>query len=530
MSLHPLVESLESRTLFAGVTILATGRLGGLEGWVQTTANEITARLGGPAQVPQYVMTIEPDPATGNLIPTVAQVAGTGSPQTSTSGEILLLINYFDISANASYSSAKIGSVIANYLISTPVGGVTLASLPIHEIGLSRGAALMDGISQTLGESGVWVDQQTFLDPDPIAAQGDPPAAVYDNVAFADDYWRTDNSGTGINDGQPVDGAYNLNVEWLDANSAGYVTPHLAPGGYYNGTIDLTATQGGDGPIDPSWYGTTPLTPARDATGFIYTSLVGGARPAAGLWAASGGTGVRTAAGQSGVQWGNVTDLSIASGSSVTAGSAIQVSFIHQDRGSGDTVTFFLDTDRNPYNNTFAADLGSMNLAEADMVSQGSATLSTANVPNGQYWLVAQVTNAQGLTRYAYNAVTSPLTVVQPLTTAVEGRVVIQGNTDAAAEGLLSGFEVVAIQHLSAVKVIRLTTTTAADGSFTFSNLVPSRRVIVQVLPHKGYTIAPHTHASYTLKLTSGQVVDVPVFSEVPIVVTSHHPKPSKKK
>jgi hypothetical protein len=521
---------LESRTLFAGVTIIANGRLGTMTGWVQTMADEITNRLGGPAQAPQYVMTIEPDPATGDLIPTVAQVAGTGSPQTSTSGEILLLINYYDISPNPSYSSTYIGSVIANYLMTTPVGGITLASLPIHEIGLSRGAGVMDGISLALGQAGVWVDQQTYLDPDPIAAQGDPPPAVYDNVTFADDYWRNDNTGSTANNGQPVDGAYNLNVSWLDADSAGYVTPHLAPAAYYNGTIDLLATQGGDGPIYPSWYGETASMPPRDATGFIYSTIVGAPRPASGVWPASGGTGDRTPAGQSGQQWGNITDLAIGNGSSMTAGQPLQVNFIHQDRGGPDTVTFYLDTDRNPYNNNFVANVGSESLAEADMISDGSATLSTANVPDGKYWLCAEVTDSQGQTRYAYSAVTAPLTVVSPALAAIAGSVIIQSNPDAAAEGLLAGDRVIATEHLASGKVLKLTTTTAADGSFTFSGLTPGRRAVVQFFTGASYTLVPHARSTYTLKLITGQVILAPVFSEVPFVPSAHRPKPGRKK
>jgi hypothetical protein len=531
MSQRPFIaEPLESRTLFAGVTIIANGRLGTLDGWVGTMANEITARLGGPAQVPQYVMTIEPDPNTGLLVPTVAQVAGTGTPQTSTSGEILLLVNYYDISANPSYSSQDIGSVIANYLLTTPVGGVALTSLPIHEVGLSRGAAVLDGVSLTLGEAGIWVDQQTYFDPDPIAAQGDPPLTVYDNVAFADDYWRNDNTGSASNNGQAVDGAYNLNVSWLDANSAGYITPHLAPAGYYNGTIDLLATQGGDGPIYPAWYDEAAGMPARDATGFIYTSIVGAARPASGVWAASGGTGDRAAAGQSGQQWGNVADLSIANGSTITAGDTLQVNFIREDRGGADTVTFYLDTDRNPFNDNNAATLGSESMVEADMVSNGSATLSTANVPAGKYFLCAQVTNSQGQTRYTYTAVTAPLTVVSPTGAGVQGSVIIQDNADAAAQGLLIGLRVMATEHLANGKVLRQNTTTAADGTFRFNGLVPGRRVVVQFFNPAGYTVAPHTHNTYSMKLLSGQVITTPVFSQIPIVPTAHRPKPKLQK
>ena len=224
-----LIENLESRTLFAGVTLLATGRLGGTNGWEQSLANAITAKLGGPSQVPEYVLSVNADPTTGNLVPGINHVAGTGTPQTSSSGQIIVLVDYFNISADSSYQTTNIGGVIANYLMTTPVDGVLLTQLPIHEVGVSRGTGIMDQISNVLGQAGIWVDQETNLDPNPIAAQGDPPTAIYDNVAFVDNYWRNDGSASQINDGHFVNGAYNLNLTWIDADSAGYVTPHLGP-------------------------------------------------------------------------------------------------------------------------------------------------------------------------------------------------------------------------------------------------------------------------------------------------------------
>ncbi len=267
------VETLEPRRLFAGVTVLATGRLGGTNGWMQTMANEITAKLGGASQVPQYVLTVDANPSNEQLFASISHVSGTATPQTNTSGEIIVLVNYYNISANPIYPGSYIGSVIANYMMSTPVDGILLASLPIHAVGVSRGSSLMDGMAQTLGQAGVWVDQETYLDPDPIAAQGDAATTIYDNVAFVDNYWRNDGSASQINDGDPVNGAYNLNLPFLDTDSAGYSTPHLAPAGYYNGTIDLTATQSGEGPIYSDWYGNTPTMPGATPPDFCIPRL-----------------------------------------------------------------------------------------------------------------------------------------------------------------------------------------------------------------------------------------------------------------
>jgi hypothetical protein len=379
--------------------------------WMQTMANSITAQGGGSSQVPQFVLTVDQIPNTGNLAASISQVAGTGSPQSNGSGEIIILIDYYNISANADYGSTHIGSTIANFLMSTPVDGINLASLPIHEIGVSRGAGILDGVNLALGQAGIWVDQETYLDPEPIAAQQDPPSTIYDNVEFVDDYWRNDGSAAQTNDGNPVNGAYNLNVSWLDGNDAGYSTPHLAPAGYYIGTIDQNATQSGEGPIYSNWYGDTPTMPARNATGWIYSQEVGASRPSSGLWAASGGTAARTAAGQSGTQWGNLSDLTLTSGSTITSGDPINASFIYQDRGGADTVTFYLDSDRNPFNGSFAATLGSFNLPQSSVSAGDNASLSTTGVAAGTYWVCAQITDAAGNTRYAYSPVNSPLTI-----------------------------------------------------------------------------------------------------------------------
>jgi hypothetical protein len=480
-----LIESLEPRMLFAGVILEATGRLGGTDGWMQSMADEITSRLGGPSQVPQFILTVDSDPSNGNLVASIAQVSGTPTPQENSSGEMIVLLNYYDISANPSYSSQYIGSVIANYFTTTPVDGVLLASMPIDELGVSRGASILDSVNLALGQSGVWVDQETYLDPDPIAAQGDAPSTVYDNVAFSDDYWRNDGSQAQTNDGNPVDGAYNLNVYWLDSEDSGYSTPHLAPAGYYIGTIDQNATYSGEGPIYSEWYGDTPTMPARDATGFIYTNLVGAARPLSGVWAASGGTGTRTATGQVGTQWGNLTDLAVTSSSTVAVGNLMNVDFIRQDRGSADTVTFYLDSDRNPYNGNFAANLGSFNLAQANAITQGSEQLSTAGVAPGTYWLCAEVTNAQGDTRYTYESVTAPVTV--EASASITGKAFndlnANGVQDSGEPGLAGRTVYIDLDGSGQYESTDPSTITDANGDYTISGLLPGTYSVSEVVP-----------------------------------------------
>jgi hypothetical protein len=511
---HSFVESLESRTLFAGVTLLATGRAGPINTWMQTAASYITNNEGGPSNVPQFILTVAPNNTNGNLVASISQVAGTGTPQASSSGEIIVLINYTNISTNASYHLNYIGSVVADYLMTTPVDGVVLASLPIHEIGFSRGAGLIDEVAHTLGQSGILVDQETYLDPDPLAIDNDVPSTIYDNVEFVDNYWRNDGTNDPAGEGQSVNGAFNLNAEFLDTNHAGYTDAHDAPTGYYAGTIDTTATQGGDGPIYSNWYSTTPTMPARNETGWVYSQEVGAPRPLSGLWSASGGTGARTAAGQVGTQWGNITDMTIPNGTTVSAGSSIQVDFLHEDRGGGDTVTFSLDSNRNPYSNSVVANLGTFNLAQSNTVAAGNEVLSTAGVAPGTYWLCAKITNGQGNVRYAYESVTAPLTDESPTTTAIEGAVVLANILGTTNSGSLAGFEVTLTQHIKHAKTQKFTAVTNAAGAFAFNNLTAGASDIVHLLPRKGYKTAPHARTSFTVNTREGQVISGLTFSD----------------
>jgi hypothetical protein len=516
-----VMESLEQRQLFAGVTILATGRLGGTGGWMQTMANDITAKLGGAAQAPQYLLTVDANPTTEALFATISHVNGTGTPQTSSSGEIIVLVDYYNISANPIYSSTYIGQVIANALMTMPANGVTLASLPIHEIGVSRGAALFDGANLVLGQAGVWVDQETYLDPNPIAAQGDPPSVIYDNVEFVDDYWRNDGSALQTDDGHAVNGAYNLNVYWLDSEDAGYSTPHLAPAGYYDGTINQTSTYSGEGPIYSEWYGDTPTMPARNATGWIYSDLVGDARPLSGVWTASGGAGARTAAGQSGTQWGNVADLAITSGNNVSLGDTFNASFIHQDRGNADNVTFYLDTDRNPYDGAFAANLGTVKFGVTSTTANATETFNTAGVAPGTYWLCAQTTNGAGEVRYTYSPINVGLTI-HPATTAAGGTSAIAGSVvnDTIGNGIsypgepgLAGVTVfVDLNGSSQLEPGDLTAVTDVNGDYTISGLASGVPFYVGEITPSGYrqTGAP----SGPVTVAAGQTATVADFAD----------------
>lgn len=406
----PLIESLESRTLFSSLSILATGRLGTLGGWMNVMSNEITNRAGGASEVPRYVLSIGPDgPTHYPVVETLNHVGGTPTPQNSDNADIIFEIDYFSISADIGYSLDEIGEVVANYILNSTVDGVRLAELPIHTIGVSRGTGLMDELAKHLGRNGVWVAQQTNLDPAPIGAMWDEPPVVYDNVQFMDNYWRSDGDPSNLMtdgaDGVPVSGAYNLELPWLDDNKVVGELTHLRPVGWYIGTINQNLSNSGEGPIRPAWYDTSLGRPARNQSGFIYSSLGGADRPLSGVWSYSGGSGARnTLTGQASVgQWPNISDVAINGGNTFISGDGIQLKYIQQDRDSSSTVTFFIDQDRNPYNNNMVRSLGSKNHTQSGSPGSSALNVSTNGLSAGTYWICAKIDDGQGHYRYSYS-------------------------------------------------------------------------------------------------------------------------------
>jgi hypothetical protein len=404
------VESLERRQLLAGVTLVFPAFDGGLTGWVDSTVSAITSELGGPQNVPAYTLTIAPNSDGTLAVQGVTQTSGTATPQANNPGQILVIVDYTSVSANPAYPASATADLVANFMENDPVDGVTWADLPIHIISTSIGTAVTDSLAQNLDESGIWVDQETYLDPHPDPGDGfdDPPNTVYDNVEFSDDYWRTDGqSDSEYPNGAAIDGSYSLELPWVESDYSGFAIAHLAPPAYYIGTIDpsLIGQSDGDGPIHSDWYGSgsTPTTfPSATQTGFLYSNIDGGTRPASGLWAASGGTGVRSTVTHTGLQWPNVSDID-PSASTAASGGTLDINFIHEDQSEADSVTFYLDSDQNPYDGA-TYKLGTQTgLASSTSIASGSYDASLKGVAPGTYYVVARATDSSGLQRYDYS-------------------------------------------------------------------------------------------------------------------------------
>src|SRR5689334_17641753 len=160
-------ETLEARTLLAGVTLVTHGRVGHLWGFVDTVTADISARVGGAAQ---YILKLTPDATDGHLVPTITHVANTPLPQNTANGEIIIELDWTSVDSDINYPLWYVANAVTNVWLNSTFDGVRLAELPLHGISISRGTGLLDEISRSLASAGVWVDQETYCDPNPVAA------------------------------------------------------------------------------------------------------------------------------------------------------------------------------------------------------------------------------------------------------------------------------------------------------------------------------------------------------------------------
>ncbi len=402
------IETLESRCLLSGVTILTHGYNGSITGWVAGMSSAIAERAGGASDVSQYTMIVNHGGSDNKVqVLSLSLDAGSPSPTATKSGEIIIKLDWSQIS-DGSVSSRVVGDVVADFMLDSHAGIPALADFPIHLIGHSRGASVNVEIADRLGSHGIWVDQQTFLDPHPVdgvndflnADFGDVPMSVGENVIFADNYWRSNGQVTAFDfNGEPVTGAHNQNL-LASVQQNFIVSAHESVPAYYHGTIDFNATTNGEEPIFDSWYDDSDARPARDQTGFVFTQIAGGARPADGLSAQHGGTASRVSLDQTGQQWANVGDLKILGDTSIPVGHNLKLSFTTQDHDSPSTVEFFIDPDRNPLNGN-AGSLGTRTFGESDTVDVHRVTAFTSGLPRGKYFVFAKITDTQGNVRYA---------------------------------------------------------------------------------------------------------------------------------
>lgn len=394
-----MYEHLEQRNLLAGVTILAHGLNGNINGWIDEAADGIAERLGGPGAMSVYTMEVgssgvksfEPDDGYGDYMKT-------------TTGELVIRVDWNDVSGNpVDDPTDEVAEDIANYLLAARTSKKLppIAELPLHLVGHSRGGSLATEIAKYLGRRNVLVDQVTYLDPVAAGVEilgrdfGDPQLRNWDNVVFYDNYWRTDGKSNLDPDGSAVSGSLNNELKVVQDNFT--ISAHNAVTAYYVGTVDVNATDGGDHPIRSVWYQNG--NPARDATGYAYSRIGGLARPGAGLGPLGRGTAERRGTGDEGLQWPGAVEVKPRGGTEFIAGQDFSIALRGGDRDDEARVTLFLDADRNPYNGA-GAQIGSARMSGA--VTDRVYGANAAGVAPGTYALAARMTDGAGQTRWFY--------------------------------------------------------------------------------------------------------------------------------
>ncbi len=306
----------------------------------------VAARVG-ISSVAQYRLQVDNnggDITVSNISP-VGGSPGYGSPQNST-GEIILRVDWSDldggIHALNSTPTGDVANVLANYLETTQIGGRWLYEAPIHLVGHSRGASLITVLAERLGESGIWVDQFTILDPHPVDGVrepfvptqpdfGDGAISVWDNIMFADNYWRTDGDHNPDFTGEYVAGAFNteLNENLLEGDGYQFLSDlvgeHADTHLWYHGTVDSFG-EFSDGektivePTSSDWYSPSAylavdggIPTGRDDTGFAFSRIGGYSRPSAGLVSFLGGSASRDPVPSATPEWANVGYLDVES-------------------------------------------------------------------------------------------------------------------------------------------------------------------------------------------------------------------------
>ena len=395
------MEPLDPRRLLSGVTLITHGQGGSAGGEVAATADRIAQRAGRAAQ---YVMTVESAGLAGARVTSFTKDDDSPAIEDAPSGEMIIKLDYGDVNTLPTSIAAD---AVAKYMLDN-----NLAEQQVHLAGPSRGGSLVSILAASLGRRGVWVDHVTYIDPVPaesVVPIGpiDGPMRVTDNVAFADNYWRSDDNVLSGFDGQHVDGAHEGNLNFtVEVDNDG--DPHVGAGAYYIATINPNE------PIVPparaSWFKGTPDAPARDQTGYVFSRIVGGARPADGLHPNFGGAAHRDAVSRTGAQWANVAGVTLIGGSrSVPRGTTTHVALHYGDADGRATVSLFLDRDENPYNANAVTRFARRSLpaTEHNAVRLSGPTYEAAP---GTYHVYAQITDADGHVRYAYAPQTLTIT------------------------------------------------------------------------------------------------------------------------
>ncbi|MBC8106255.1 MAG: hypothetical protein H7Z14_06665 [Anaerolineae bacterium] len=406
------MDRLEPRQLLAGITLITHGYQsnGVAPQWLDRMAEVVDRRIEPQSgslwsDVALYRLQITP---AGTGVASFTRTNGP-APSTSSTGEAVIVLDWAAASDSifGNPSTAVVAPVVASALLGA---GASLGfastsgalAVPLHLIGHSRGGSMVSEIARVLGQSGIIVDQVTTLDPFPLGPDPGPDgsADIYDNVVFADNYYENTDSFV---HGDTVAGAANNGPLNLPGGAS---LAHSDIHTYYHGTIGRAATGDGDVTLNPAWYTSTTQ---RATTGYDWSRVSGGARPAAGLSSLGGGSAARLHVNTTANPlWPNVVFSSITGGTNgfVANGQNLTFNFRHQTHNTSTEIDFYLDTDTNVFNG-FHRTVGAapsntlLDTGATPNSLPGSTNFlwSTANTTPGAYYVHALITNGAGKVR-----------------------------------------------------------------------------------------------------------------------------------
>ncbi len=420
----------------AGVTVITHGYESVFQGyplWVDSMAQAITNAAGQKGlKTAWYHLQIGGNTFTG----LTGNLTNRSATAASDAEEIVLTVDWsaladhtVDSLAGQNATSSDIAPWIAAALLTKNQAGFSMANYPIHLIGHSRGGSVMLETAKILGSYGIWVDHVTTLDPHPLGitdpgvifgnTRFDATPILYENVVFADNYWRTDFYPL-VPAGQAITGAedHQLDDSKFPVPTISD-TPHSDVHSWYHGTIygdgGYPANDGPNGVgganIPDSWYSSP--NPARNLGGFFFTRIENNFmhyRPvySSAIGQAFGGRAQRAVSSRAGgTQWANIGQIHIPAdpNNKFTQGDNLTVTYKYQDRDSGVLIEWYIDTDANPFNNSSAPIFTQTLDATGDKVVNGSATISTAGLTTGYYrGLFAKIISLNNNTvRYDYS-------------------------------------------------------------------------------------------------------------------------------
>ena len=431
MSLLVLIAIGCHRVQAAGVTIITHGFSGNADGWVLGMAGGIPGHPDFPGtNVICYEVTAS---YSSGFVVTSRKLAG-GSPLTDPTAEIAIKLDWGPLAGFFSqYDTYEVAAAVVPKIVQAnfipELGGHTLAELPLHFIGHSRGGSLVCEMAGLLGINGIWVDQVTTLDPHPVNNDGnsdplfvvDAPLRIYDNVLFADNYYQ---DFGGYPHGQFMPSSYNRE---LTALPGGYSSAHSDTHLWYHATLDF------HDPADDSeallygseriiWFTPYELTGGR--AGFHYSRLGGGDRlsvsrpagagsdfPAYGYnqrWNLGPGNNTnRTPLWANNGNWGSLIRLNLAGTNLMAQGQSNFAKINYQwakPASSNATIGLFLDPDLNPFNGNGALVHQSGvpgTTSNAVAISSLALNVAATNTTPGIYNVYGSITGG-GRTRYLY--------------------------------------------------------------------------------------------------------------------------------